>query len=155
MSSIPGIKRALNPPETHEFLKELSPLKRLANVGEIEELLLYLERTLFLNCEIVHLDGGACREVVTHDKLCRSLNVEILGRDPVKIAFLQNLIRRLLFSLKEEEKMIAITGITGRIGRRLAGHLLAQGQAARGVVRDPKRAENWKRQRCEVAVAQR
>jgi hypothetical protein len=35
---------------------------------------------------------------------CRSLNVEILGRDPVKIAFLQNLIRRLLFSLKEEEK---------------------------------------------------
>jgi hypothetical protein len=102
LSSIPGIKRALNPPETHEFLKELSPLKRLANVGEIEELLLYLERTLFLNGEIVHLDGGACREVVTHDKLCRSLNVEILGRDPVKIAFLQNLIRRPLFSLKEE-----------------------------------------------------
>jgi NAD(P)H dehydrogenase (quinone) len=50
--------------------------------------------------------------------------------------------------------MIAITGITGRIGGRPAGHLLAQGQAVRGVVRDPKRAENWGRQRCEVAVAQ-
>jgi NAD(P)H dehydrogenase (quinone) len=50
--------------------------------------------------------------------------------------------------------MIAITGITGRIGGRLAEHLLTQGQAVRGVVRDPKKGENWQRQRCDVAVAQ-
>lgn len=49
--------------------------------------------------------------------------------------------------------MIAITGITGRIGGRLAEHLLAQDQVVRGVVRDPKRGENWKQQGCEVAVA--
>jgi NAD(P)H dehydrogenase (quinone) len=50
--------------------------------------------------------------------------------------------------------MIAITGITGRIGGRLAAHLMAKGIAVRAVVRDPKKAENWKRQGCEVAVAQ-
>jgi NAD(P)H dehydrogenase (quinone) len=76
------------------------------------------------------------------------------GRDLVKIAVLQNLIPDLLFTLKEEENMIAITGITGRIGGRLAGHLTAQGIAVRGVVRDPKKGETWKRQGCETAVAQ-
>jgi NAD(P)H dehydrogenase (quinone) len=50
--------------------------------------------------------------------------------------------------------MIAITGITGRIGGRLAGNLTARGIAVRGIVRDPKKGENWKRQGCEVAVAQ-
>lgn len=43
----------------HEFLKQLSPLERLATVEEIAELLLYLERAPFINGEIVHLDGGA------------------------------------------------------------------------------------------------
>ncbi|WP_353068021.1 NmrA family NAD(P)-binding protein [Tunturibacter empetritectus] len=50
--------------------------------------------------------------------------------------------------------MIAITGITGRIGGGLAGHLLAQGQAVRGVVRDPKKGENWRQQGCKIAVAE-
>jgi NAD(P)H dehydrogenase (quinone) len=59
-----------------------------------------------------------------------------------------------LFTLKEEENMIAITGITGRIGGRVAEHLTAQGTAVRGVVRDPKKGEHCKRQGCEIAVAQ-
>lgn len=45
--------------ETHEFLKQLSPLKRLAAVGEVVDLLLYMESAPFLNGEVVHLDGGA------------------------------------------------------------------------------------------------
>lgn len=50
--------------------------------------------------------------------------------------------------------MIAVTGITGRIGGRLAAHPIAKGIAVRAVVRDPKKAENRKRQGCGVAVAQ-
>jgi NAD(P)H dehydrogenase (quinone) len=57
-------------------------------------------------------------------------------------------------TLEEEENMIAVTGITGRIGGQLAGHLLTQGISVRGVVRDPKKGEDWKRQGCEVAAAQ-
>jgi NAD(P)-dependent dehydrogenase (short-subunit alcohol dehydrogenase family) len=44
----------------HEFLKQLSPMKRLAEVGEVADLLLlYMESASFLNGEVVHLDGGA------------------------------------------------------------------------------------------------
>ena len=49
----------MNPVEAHEFLKQLSPLKRLAEVGEVAELLLYLESADFVNGEVIHLDGGA------------------------------------------------------------------------------------------------
>jgi len=45
--------------EAHDFLKELSPLKRLARIEEVVDLLLYLESAAFLNGEVVHLDGGA------------------------------------------------------------------------------------------------
>ena len=45
--------------ETHEFLKQLSPLNRLAEVEEVVDLLLYMESASFLNGEVVHLDGGA------------------------------------------------------------------------------------------------
>ncbi|HZW80227.1 MAG TPA: SDR family oxidoreductase [Candidatus Deferrimicrobiaceae bacterium] len=45
--------------EAHEFLKQLSPMKRLAEVGEVADLLLYMESASFLNGEVVHLDGGA------------------------------------------------------------------------------------------------
>jgi NAD(P)-dependent dehydrogenase (short-subunit alcohol dehydrogenase family) len=47
------------PAEAHDFLKQLSPLKRLAEVGEVADLLLYLESAPFVNGEVVHLDGGA------------------------------------------------------------------------------------------------
>lgn len=56
----PGVVNTpMHPVEAHEFLKQLSPLKRLAEVGEVVDLLLYLESASFLNGEVVHLDGGA------------------------------------------------------------------------------------------------
>ena len=56
----PGVVNTpLNPVEAHEFLRQLSPLKRLAEVEEVADLLLYLESALFVNGEVVHLDGGA------------------------------------------------------------------------------------------------
>ena len=56
----PGVVNTpMNPVEAHEFLRQLSPLKRLAEVGEVAELLLYLESAPFVNGEVVHLDGGA------------------------------------------------------------------------------------------------
>jgi NAD(P)-dependent dehydrogenase (short-subunit alcohol dehydrogenase family) len=56
----PGVVNTpMHPVGAHEFLKQLSPLKRLAEVGEVADLLLYLESASFLNGEVVHLDGGA------------------------------------------------------------------------------------------------
>jgi NAD(P)-dependent dehydrogenase (short-subunit alcohol dehydrogenase family) len=56
----PGVVNTpMNPVEAHEFLRQLSPLKRLAEVGEVADLLLYLESAPFFNGEVVHLDGGA------------------------------------------------------------------------------------------------
>ncbi|ADV82843.1 SDR family NAD(P)-dependent oxidoreductase [Terriglobus saanensis] len=56
----PGVvDTPMHPAETHDFLKQLSPLKRLADVAEVADLLLYLESAPFLNGEVVHLDGGA------------------------------------------------------------------------------------------------
>ena len=45
--------------EAHEFLKQLSPMKRLAEVDEVADLLLYMKAAPFLNGTVVHLDGGA------------------------------------------------------------------------------------------------
>jgi NAD(P)-dependent dehydrogenase (short-subunit alcohol dehydrogenase family) len=56
----PGVVNTpMHKAETHEFLKQLSPMKRLAEVGEVADLLLYLESADFVNGEVVHLDGGA------------------------------------------------------------------------------------------------
>jgi len=56
----PGVVNTpMNPPEHHEFLKQLSPLKRLAEVEEVANLSLYLDSAGFVNGEVVHLDGGA------------------------------------------------------------------------------------------------
>jgi NAD(P)-dependent dehydrogenase (short-subunit alcohol dehydrogenase family) len=56
----PGVVNTpMNPVETHGFLKQLSPLQRLAEVGEVAELLLYMESAEFVNGEVVRLDGGA------------------------------------------------------------------------------------------------
>ena len=56
----PGVVNTpMHRPEAHGFLKELSPMKRLAEVSEVADLLLYLESAEFLNGEVVHLDGGA------------------------------------------------------------------------------------------------
>ncbi len=56
----PGVVNTpMNPAEMHEFLKQLSPMNRLAEVGEVADLLLYLESAPFVNGEVIHLDGGA------------------------------------------------------------------------------------------------
>jgi NAD(P)-dependent dehydrogenase (short-subunit alcohol dehydrogenase family) len=56
----PGVVNTpMHPPGAHEYLKQLSPLKRLAEVGEVADLLLYLDSASLLNGEVVHLDGGA------------------------------------------------------------------------------------------------
>jgi NAD(P)-dependent dehydrogenase (short-subunit alcohol dehydrogenase family) len=45
--------------EAHDFLKQLSPLNRLAEVSEVVDLVLFLESAPFVNGEVIHLDGGA------------------------------------------------------------------------------------------------
>jgi len=45
--------------EAHEFLKQLSPLNRLAEVAEVVDLVQFLESAPFVNGEVIHLDGGA------------------------------------------------------------------------------------------------
>jgi NAD(P)-dependent dehydrogenase (short-subunit alcohol dehydrogenase family) len=56
----PGVVNTpMHQAEAHEFLKQLSPMKRLAEVEEVADLLLYLESADFVNGEVVHLDGGA------------------------------------------------------------------------------------------------
>ena len=45
--------------ETHEFLKQLSPLNRLAEIAEVVDLVEFLESAPFVNGEVIHLDGGA------------------------------------------------------------------------------------------------
>jgi hypothetical protein len=55
----PGVVNTpMNPVEAHEFLRQLSPLKRLAEVGEVADLLLYLDSAQFVNGEVVHLMEG-------------------------------------------------------------------------------------------------
>lgn len=56
----PGaVNTPMHPVEVHGFLKQFNPLKRLAEVGEVADLLLYLDSATFVNGEVVHLDGGA------------------------------------------------------------------------------------------------
>jgi NAD(P)H dehydrogenase (quinone) len=50
--------------------------------------------------------------------------------------------------------MIAITGITGRIGGQLADRLLADGIAVRAVMRNARNGDAWRAKGCEVAVAE-
>jgi NAD(P)-dependent dehydrogenase (short-subunit alcohol dehydrogenase family) len=56
----PGVvNTSMHQVEAHEFLKQLSPLNRLAEVAEIVDLVQFLESAPFLNGEVIHLDGGA------------------------------------------------------------------------------------------------
>jgi NAD(P)-dependent dehydrogenase (short-subunit alcohol dehydrogenase family) len=43
----------------HDSLKQLSPLNRLAEIGEVVDLVQFLESAPFVNGEVIHLDGGA------------------------------------------------------------------------------------------------
>ena len=55
----PGvIKTPMHAPETHEFLAALHPVKRMGDVRDIAEAVLYLESAGFVTGEILHVDGG-------------------------------------------------------------------------------------------------
>lgn len=55
----PGIIRTpMHDPATHEFLSGLHPLKRMGEVQEIVDAVLYLESAEFVTGEVLHVDGG-------------------------------------------------------------------------------------------------
>jgi NAD(P)H dehydrogenase (quinone) len=49
--------------------------------------------------------------------------------------------------------MVAVTGITGKVGSQVARGLLAQGQAVRAVVRSQEKGDEWAALGCDVFVA--
>ena len=49
--------------------------------------------------------------------------------------------------------MVAVTGITGKVGSRVARGLLAQGRTVRAVVRSRAKGDEWAALGCEVSVA--
>jgi NAD(P)-dependent dehydrogenase (short-subunit alcohol dehydrogenase family) len=56
----PGVvDTPMHAPEAHAFLKQLSPLKRLAKIDEVVDCVLFLESAPFVNGEVIHVDGGA------------------------------------------------------------------------------------------------
>jgi NAD(P)-dependent dehydrogenase (short-subunit alcohol dehydrogenase family) len=56
----PGvIKTPMHAPETYAFLAGLHPLRRMGEVREIVEAVLYLESAGFVTGETLHVDGGA------------------------------------------------------------------------------------------------
>lgn len=55
----PGIiKSPMHPPETHEFLAALHPVKHMGEMSDIVNAVLYLESAGFVTGEILHVDGG-------------------------------------------------------------------------------------------------
>lgn len=50
--------------------------------------------------------------------------------------------------------MYAITGITGKVGGAVARNLLAAGQPVRAVLRDAAKADTWRAQGCDIALAE-
>lgn len=55
----PGIiKTPMHAPQTHEFLAKLHPVKRLGEVKDIVDAVLFLESAPFVTGEILHVDGG-------------------------------------------------------------------------------------------------
>ena len=48
----------------------------------------------------------------------------------------------------EDERMFAITGITGQVGGEVARNLLAAHQSVRGVVRDVSKCKEWAERGC-------
>ncbi|MEA3186905.1 MAG: hypothetical protein QOD99_735 [Chthoniobacter sp.] len=56
----PGVVNTpMHPPETHEFLKGLHPIHRLAEISEIVDALMYLEAAPFVTGQVLYIDGGA------------------------------------------------------------------------------------------------
>jgi NAD(P)-dependent dehydrogenase (short-subunit alcohol dehydrogenase family) len=56
----PGIvDTPVHRPGSHESLKALHPIRRLAEVQEIVDAALFLVRAPFITGELIHVDGGA------------------------------------------------------------------------------------------------
>jgi NAD(P)-dependent dehydrogenase (short-subunit alcohol dehydrogenase family) len=56
----PGVVNTpMHTPDTHDFLKKLHPIQRLAEVSEIVDALLYLSAATFVTGQILYIDGGA------------------------------------------------------------------------------------------------
>ena len=49
----------MHAPATHDFLKALSPSKRMGTTQDMADAVLYLDGASFVSGEILHLDGGA------------------------------------------------------------------------------------------------
>jgi NAD(P)-dependent dehydrogenase (short-subunit alcohol dehydrogenase family) len=59
-AAAPGIiSMPMHAPETHVFLAGLHPLRRMGEVQEIVDAVLYLESATFVTGETLHVDGGA------------------------------------------------------------------------------------------------
>jgi NAD(P)-dependent dehydrogenase (short-subunit alcohol dehydrogenase family) len=55
----PGvIKTPMHMPETHEFLANLHPVRRMGETKDIVDAVLFLESAPFVTGEILHVDGG-------------------------------------------------------------------------------------------------
>jgi len=55
----PGIiKTPMHAPDTHQALAALHPMKRLGDVADVAQAVLYLEDAGFVTGEILHVDGG-------------------------------------------------------------------------------------------------
>lgn len=55
----PGVVNTpLHPRQTHEFLAGLHPVKRMGEIRDIVDAVLYLETASFVTGEILHVDGG-------------------------------------------------------------------------------------------------
>ncbi|MER5473880.1 SDR family oxidoreductase [Streptomyces sp. NPDC002685] len=55
----PGtIRTPMHAPETHDFLAALQPVRRLGEITDIVDAVLYLENAPFVTGEILHVDGG-------------------------------------------------------------------------------------------------
>jgi NAD(P)-dependent dehydrogenase (short-subunit alcohol dehydrogenase family) len=55
----PGaVRTPMHPPQTHQFLAGLQPMGRMAEIQDVVEAVLYLEKATFVTGEILHVDGG-------------------------------------------------------------------------------------------------
>jgi NAD(P)-dependent dehydrogenase (short-subunit alcohol dehydrogenase family) len=55
----PGvIKTSMHPVETHEALENLHPVRRMGEISDIVDAILYLESASYVTGEILHVDGG-------------------------------------------------------------------------------------------------
>jgi NAD(P)-dependent dehydrogenase (short-subunit alcohol dehydrogenase family) len=52
------IRTPMHPPETHEALAGLHPLRRIGEIDDVVDAIMYLENAPFVTGEILHVDGG-------------------------------------------------------------------------------------------------